>query len=291
MENNNYKLYNGELLQSDQVNFSSSNRSLRYGDGLFETIKVADSFPLFYRTHHSRFVRGLDVLQLTIPDTFNHNYFKEKLLDLIDKNNLSNGILRLQAFRSGKGTYKPETSSFDWIVEVSKEDDGPYYSPSADDYRIDLYTDFKKNFSPISFFKSSNAQVYVLAALSANQKGVNNLIIQNDNVFCIETIAENLFIYKNGVVTTPPVSDGPIEGVMRTMIKKLLKWNHINFQEKSITIDDILDAEECFLTNIAIGIQPVSLFREKEFSTKFSIGLREKLNERIATLISQKDKL
>jgi len=282
-------LWNGDIVDRTAVNFDSSNRAFRYGDGLFETIKVADSFPIFFRTHYSRLVRGIDALGMTIPEFFDLNFFKDKLLEVIDQNLIVNGTLRVQFIRSGKGVYTPESSLFDWLIEAVRTGvESPFYSEDAATYVIDIYSDVRKYHSPISFFKSSNALVYVLAGLAAKRKKVDNMIVQNNNNHCIETVAENLFLFKNGRVVTPPLSDGPIEGVMRTAVKKILKWNKIPFQEQSITIDDLLTAEECFLTNTFVGIQPVTQFRDKAYSSKFAIGLKGKLNERVAQLIADK---
>lgn len=279
-------LVNGRMQENAPL-FDATNRAFRYGDGLFETIKVAQSYPLFFRTHYSRLVRGLDSLGYTIPDTFTMQYFLEILLNLIRSNQVSHGTIRMQAYREGQGTYKAESNEFGYIAEIVQTHEQPFYTFSKHCERLGLCEEHKKDFSTISAFKSGNSLVYVLASLYAQQHHYDNVLLLNSDKKVLEGIAESIFLFSNGTLITPKVSDGCIEGVMRAMIKKIAKWNHIPLEEQSITVEEVLQADEVFLTNVTQGIIPVHEFKGKTYAFSFTDGLKLKLNERVAQIIEK----
>lgn len=278
-------LLNGEVYEG-AFSISSSNRAFRYGDAVFETIKVSQRHPLFYRSHYSRLVRGLDALQIHIPEDFTFQYFLHSLKNLLQAGKIENGAIRLQAWRSGKGSYTAKQNDFQWLAEVSSAEN-TFFQEEAGNYQLGVYQNLRKNYSAISEFKTSNAIPYVLAANFAQQQSLQNVLILNDQDNVVETVAENVFIYSDGMVTTPPLTDGCIDGIMRSMLKKIFIWNKIDFREESIRVQDVENAQEVFLTNSLKGIVPVSHFRQKHYFNAFSNGLQLKLNERIAQILEK----
>lgn len=280
-------IYNAVLKQG-KFAVDSSNRSFKYGDGLFETIKVAQGSPLFYRGHYSRLVRGLSALNYDVPLHFTLKYVHDALLKLIGEAKVYNGVIRLQAYRDGGGTYTPESSHFSWIAEIKQSaDNQPFYRWRDAEYQLGVYDDFLIQKSPIGFFKSSNALPYVLAGQYAKRQELDNVVLLNTNQNIVETIAENIFLYSNGVVSTPANSEGCIDGVLKSVIKKLCKWNKIDYVEGKFTIKDLQQAEEVFLTNTIKGIQSVTSFQDKQYITNFTKGLQLKLNERVSQILEK----
>lgn len=278
---------NGTITEGDYT-VLSTNRSFRYGDGLFETIKLLQGRPLFYRSHYSRLVRGLDALQIQIPEDFTLHYFYRSLNELAKNGNIKNGMLRIQAWRSGEGVYLPKENNFHWLIELFKdENDESFFQESNEMLHLGLFTKELKNVSTFSEFKTANALVYILAAHAAQKQQVDNVLILNRDENVVETIAENIFIYSHGVVKSPPVSDGCVNGIMRNVLKKIFLWNRIEFQETSITVHDVEAAQEVFLSNAIRGIVPVGQFKNKHYFNAFSNGLQIKLNERVAQLIER----
>lgn len=276
------------VLAKGKFKIESTNRSFKYGDGLFETIKVAQGSPLFYRAHYSRFVRGLDALKYDVPLHFTLKYLHDALIELIGESKVYNGVIRLQAFRDGEGTYTPDSSQFSWVADIkSSGDNQPFYRYSEDEYKLGVYDEFLVQESPISFFKSSNALPYVLAGQFAKQNKLHNVVLCNHQGHIVETISENIFLYSNGVVSTPSNRVGCIDGVLKSVIKKLCKWNQIDFVEQELTTFDMNQAEEIFLTNTIKGIQSVTFFQEKKYSTDFTRGLQLKLNERVSQILER----
>jgi branched-chain amino acid aminotransferase len=84
----------------------------------------------------------------------------------------------------------------------------------------------------------------------------------------------------NNVLITPPISDGALNGIMRKQILDLAKsLNDIEVVEKSISPFDLQKADELFITNVITGIQPITKYRKKSYSTNLANQLLIKLNE------------
>ena len=281
-----YYHYNGSVHKGEFL-LPTTNRSFRYGDAIFETIKLSQGYPLFYRSHYSRLVRGLDAIGVTIQENFTFLYLFNAIQELAKESQIHNGVVRIQAWRRGKGTYTSEQNNFDFLIELIQPSDEAFFSFSSDEYHLGICKAITKNYNVVSAYKTANALPYVIASNEAKEQNADNAILLNDKGHVVETVAENIFIYSTGVVKTPPVEDGCVDGIMRSTLKKLLKWNAIELKEESITVKDIEQAQEIFLTNSIKGIIPVSHFKDKRYFESFSKGLHFKLNERISQILER----
>ncbi len=98
----------------------------------------------------------------------------------------------------------------------------------------------------------------------------------------VESINGNIFIVKDGVVKTPPISEGCVKGVMRkTLIDFFANTSKYQFEESAISSFDIQKADEVFITNAIIGIQPVQKYRKKEFTAVISNSILKELSNLI----------
>jgi branched-chain amino acid aminotransferase len=106
----------------------------------------------------------------------------------------------------------------------------------------------------------------------------------NDSKNVVEALQGNIFMLQGNKLTTPPVSEGCLNGVMRKQILSLAKKiKNLEVVEEVISPFDLQKADELFITNVIKGIQPITQYRKKEFSTNISVELLEKLNEMIST--------
>jgi branched-chain amino acid aminotransferase len=147
---------------------------------------------------------------------------------------------------------------------------------------VDLFVDFKKSPSPLASIKSANSAIYVMAGVYKTQHQLDDCVLLNDRSQIIESISSNIFAVKNGVLYTPPVSDGCVNGVMRRKVIEIAQANKIAVYENSITQSVLLGADELFLTNTIKGIQWVVAYKQKRYFNNTSKKLVEKLNELVA---------
>jgi branched-chain amino acid aminotransferase len=102
----------------------------------------------------------------------------------------------------------------------------------------------------------------------------------NDSKNVVEALQGNIFMLLGRKLITPPVSEGCLNGVMRKQILALAKKiENLEVVEEVISPFDLQKADELFITNVIKGIQPITQYRKKIFSTAISIQLTEKLNE------------
>ena len=119
----------------------------------------------------------------------------------------------------------------------------------------------------------------VLSKLKAKEKGVDDLLILNDKMGIIESTSSNLFIVSNGVLYTPGLDLGCLGGTMRMQVINLALKHNIKVYECNISPQNLLAADEMFLTNAITGIVWVKSYRTKEYECDISKKLVSFLNE------------
>ena len=269
---------NGEVIPGSQLVLPASNRSYRYGEGLFETMKVADGRIILDDYHFERLETGMQLLQYKVPALFRKENIRKEIIYLCQKNNCENlARVRLSVSR-GSGGLLDSDNMFQYIVECWPLD-GP------DSYRsglvIDIYPDARKSCDVFSNLKSANYLPYVMAAqFSKENKLDESLILNVHERICDATIA-NVFWVKSEVIFTPPLSEGCIAGVMRRYLLENLQTSGFQVKEQKLETTDLGDANEIFLTNAIRGIRWVKQFRNKIFENTHSLKI---FNELITTL-------
>src|SRR5574340_877050 len=114
-----YLLLNGEERSSADPLFTSRNRSFRYGDGIFESMRMAGGKLCFAQRHMQRLMAGVNLLQLRLPDNFVTKSLEEWCQKLGEKNNISgNARIRLSVFRNDGGYYHPLVNDASWLLEM-----------------------------------------------------------------------------------------------------------------------------------------------------------------------------
>lgn len=273
--------HNGNYFTFDQPLVMPNNRAFRYGDGLFETIRIARSHPQFLKEHLQRLYKGMSVFKMKANPLFNESFFEQAILELAQKNGITtDGRVRLTIYRNEGGYYAPENNEVSYLLEASSLDEIDF-SLNTKGFTVDLFTEYKKPMSSLSSLKSANSAIYVLAGIHKNQNALDECVLMNDNGNVTEAISHNIFAVKNGVLYTPPVTDGCIDGIMREKIILIAQQNRIAVYENSIMQNVLLGADEFFLTNVITGIRWVVAYKQKRYFNSTSKKLVEKLNELI----------
>jgi branched-subunit amino acid aminotransferase/4-amino-4-deoxychorismate lyase len=278
----NFIIHNGNLIDVSKSGLSPENRAFLFGDGIFESIKVVNGKPLFVSTHHSRITEALRALRIDDDKHLTAEKLEQDILSLIDKCGIKEGArVRLTVFRNPGGFYLPEGSGFSYVITL-KADSVNFFQLNEEGLVVDLYPDIKKQITPLAYYKTLNCQNYILASIYAKERNLHDALMINENNNIIESTNSNLFIVSNGVLYTPAVSDGCVGGTMRMHIINLALENSIKVYECSLNPQNLLAADELFLTNAIRGIQWVSAYRMKRYFHKLSGTLLAKLNERVA---------
>jgi branched-chain amino acid aminotransferase len=210
-------------------------------------------------------------------------YFESQVLNLLNATTEieNNCRVRFSVFRVGGGLYLPKTNETQFIVTLSKLDN-VMYGVKEGVYEIELFKDFYITKQLLSTLKTNNKMVHITGSIFANENGYNNCLLLNNEKNVVEALQGNVFMLLNGELITPPLSDGCLNGIMRKQIIDIVsKIEGIKLVEKSISPFDLQKADELFITNVIMGIQPVTKYRKKEYKDEFALKLIGMLNAKI----------
>jgi branched-chain amino acid aminotransferase len=256
---------NGVLIPNDAYAIKVGNRAHLYGDGLFESIRVVNGRPINFENHYKRLTGGMKVLKMLANKNLTYEFLLNQIIELLEQNKIqAGGKVRLSIDRKQGGTYLPKTNEVDFFIEAYPLPHNEFILNEAG-YVIDLYDEMKKPINFLSNYKTKNGLIYIMSKLTAKEKNIDDLLLQNNKFGIIEGSSSNLFVVSNGVLYTPGLDLGCLGGTMRMQIINLAIQNNIKVYECNITPQNLLVADEVFLTNAIKGVIWVGSYRTKRY--------------------------
>ncbi|MFT5762471.1 MAG: branched-chain amino acid aminotransferase [Polaribacter sp.] len=274
--------YNGDLINKNDFSISVNNRAFKYGDGIFETMNVIHNNVVFWEDHYFRLMASMRMLRMEIPMEFTLEFIEQEILKTIPSR-LENkkSRVRLSIYRKDGGLYTPKTNEVDYLIEVSEN---TYQSKST--YCIDLFKDFYNYSGLLSTIKTTNRMLNTLASIYMQENELDNCVLLNENKGIVEATNANIFVIKGTEIKTPALEEGCIKGIVRKKVIEIIEKNdNYTIVETSISPFEMQKADEIFLTNSIIGIQPVTKYRKKEFNTE--IGEKLSANLKLQQIITK----
>jgi len=272
----------GRSVENYQANISVQNRGLLYGDSVFETIRAINGKIIFWEDHYFRLMASMRIMRMEIPVNFSPEFLEEEIQNLIRENNLESSPARIRftVYRKQGGYYSPETLNIEYVILAEKLPD-PFYLLNEDPYEVELFKDHYINSGLLSTIKSNNRAVNVLGSIYAKENSYQNCLILNENKSIVEALNGNIFLVKENKIKTPPLSEGALNGIVRKQILDIVKTiPNLEVEEVAISPFELQKADELFITNVIVGIQPITKYRKKEFGVEVSKELLSKLNMR-----------
>ena len=270
---------NGTILSADAPTIHPGNRGHLYGDGVFESIRIMAGKPLNLDNHIKRMLEGAKVIKMRIPTYYSTEFFEGKIQELIDMSGIrEGGRCRLSLDRITGGAYLPASNESTYYIEVNPYEVN-HFELNAKGLELDIYQDIKLQKNFLSNYKTKAGLTYVMAALSAKEKNLDDLFLSTEKGNILETSSCNIFIVSNGVLYTPGLDEGCLAGTMRMQIINLALANGIKVYECAILPQNLLAADEIFLTNAIRGINWVGGYRTKRFYNTMSRKLVVLLND------------
>ena len=269
---------NGKI-QDTNFQLSVSNRSFLYGDGVFETLKIVNNKILFFEDHYFRLMASMRIIRLEIPMSFTMEYIEEQILKLVEVMTIQNSArVRFTVFRNEGGFYLPTDNSVSFVIQATKLENIKYKILKSQ-FEVDLYKDFIIPKQLLSTLKTANKITHITASIYAKENQIDSCLLINETKNVIEAANGNLFMLMGNSLITPPISEGCLNGIMRKQIMAIAKQvDSIEVVEAAISPFDLQKADELFITNVIIGIQPITKYRKKEFEVRLANQLLEKLN-------------
>ena len=271
--------YNGQFIDKNEKVLSFNNRAFKYGDSFFETIRCVNGTPLFWEDHYFRIAGSFIVLKMSIPDSFNLDYFKDLIEELLEFNKLKNchSRVRISFFRSEGGCYLPHTNSLGFIIDTVILDTHNY-ELNETGLVLGFYKENLIYSNHISRLKSNNRLLNILASIYAKENNLDDVLLLNTNKNIVESTLGNIFIIKDGNIITPPIEQGCVDGVMR---KVLIEKTPFSIIQKQISISELLNADEVFISNVIRGIQWCASIDKKKYNKNNILNINRNLNQLI----------
>ncbi len=267
---------NGKIIPNSSAGVPADARAFRYGYGLFETMLVRDGSIRLEALHWARLKAGMETLGI-----HGHPHFFKELSvatqKIISRNrHEALGRIRVQVWPSSGGLYDGDAFSAQYCIETFPLD-ADMLLLNENGLTIGIAAGIVKPADAFSHIKSCNALPYALAARQAKAARWNDALLLNQHGRIADSSIANVFWLSNGVVCTPPLSEGCVAGVMRQHLLSLLPaWGYA-VGELAATTQTLIEAECIMLTNAVRGIRWVSAYCGQEKAAGPAAELHDKL--------------
>jgi len=274
------------LMEKGDKLFDTSNRSFKYGDGIFETMRLIKGKIMFWDDHYARLERGLNYLKIDIT-LKGKDFWEEEIERLVVKNHYTEARIKLVVYRDSPGLYTPMGNRLGFIIEGLSYDNSEYnFSPEG--ISLDIFkTDFKA-ISPVSNLKTTSALLFVLASIEKKERKIGELVVLNTAKRVCEGTASNIFLRIGEAVHTPSLEEGCLDGVMRKQIINFFSQKNNAVSQGEITVEMLEKADEIFLTNTISGVQSIGRLKGKTLKNSTAIELQNYLKY-LVSQITQKN--
>jgi branched-chain amino acid aminotransferase len=263
---------NGKLIPANEPALMVDNRGFRYGDGLFETMKMINGKITLEKLHFERLFNGIKLLKFQAPALLKPAKLKTEILSTCKKNKCELlARVRLSVFRGNGGLYD-ETKNLQYIIEC-RPADRTVNQVNKKGLIIDVFPDLQKTCDVFSNLKSANFLPYVLAAEFAKNHKLNDCLVSNVKGQIADATIANVFLVKKDLIITPALTEGCVNGVMRRYLLEKLRTASYDVREGVVTRNDLESFDEVFLTNAIYGIKWVKQFRNKRYGNSETIKI------------------
>ncbi len=253
-----YSLVNNKIIAKDDAVISSDDRAFRFGDSTFQSIKIHNGILYDIDSYLTRLFEAADILGFDYD--FDINELKKNLKELVDKNNIDNGTLRINLSRGvGSMGYLPAKNIEAILVANCYDTTLNKINKDTIGVSEHMLWDVPMEFAKVKNIRSIN---YILTKIDANKKGFYDDVILTKEGYVSECSSSNIFWLKDKVIYTPDHDLGIYPGNIR---EKILA----NFDVKlaKANIDELVNSDEIFLTNSNILVKNISkiIFNDKEY--------------------------
>lgn len=243
---------NGKFLPEEQAVVSVLDRGFLYGDGLFETIRVANGMPFRWKQHMERLRGGVGFLRMRLP--WEAEEIRQMAHKLVEENGLWEGVLRIGLSRGvGRRGYSPQGAGQPTLVMSLH----PLIA-KPQSWRL-VTTNYRVwPGDPLSQFKTSNKLPQVLARAEAEERGAEEGLLLTPSGMIAEATSGNIFWTREGVVETPPREVGILPGITRAVILELCGRLGVATREALLAPDAVAEVQGMFVSLSSWGLVNVS---------------------------------
>ncbi|MFT8709528.1 MAG: D-amino-acid transaminase [Sporolactobacillus sp.] len=245
-------LYNDSFLAREQGKVDMEDRGYQFGDGIYEALRIYNGQMFLLDLHMKRLERSARELRLELPYSFAH--LRENLSQLIQKNELVDGYIYFQITRGAIARkHRFPEKKIPCVVTGSVEATGKEDDLHARGMKVSLIDDIRWLRCDI---KTLNLLGNVLANQQAYEEGSDDAILHRNGIVTEGTTC-NAFIVKDGTLVTHPADHMILNGITRLFVLQLAERLGIPVEERTYTTDELLNADEAFITSTGVRVTPV----------------------------------
>ena len=249
----------GELVEWENANVSVMTHTLHYGTGVFEGMRARNTDKgtsiQFLDDHVDRLYRSAEAYNLEIP--FNKNVISNAIKEIVKINNLKSAYIRPLVF-FGDGEMGLLPKDIPVRVAIAAWEWGAYLGDDAGSQGVNVCISDWQRISPKSFKPFAKGvggyMNSTLAKIDAVKQGFDDAIMLSDNGTVAEGSGQNIFIYKNNQLLTPPIETGALGGITRKTVMEIANYLDIIVTEQDLSPSDLFSSEEIFFTGTATEI-------------------------------------
>lgn len=272
------KIYlNGQFVEKEKAVISIFDHGFLYGDGVFEGIRVYEGNVYKLEEHIDRLYESAHSIMLEIPHS--KAEFSQIVVDTICENELSSAYIRVVVSR-GKGDLGLDPRNCEAPTVIVIAEPLAIYSEQLYEKGLRLASVVNRRSSPDVLnpqIKSLNYLNNILVKLSSVQADADEALILNRDGYVTEGSADNIFIVKKGIIKTPPIYLGALEGITRNAIIDIAEEIGLQVEQEPFTLHDVYIADEVFLTGTAAEVIPVVTVDGREIGNGYPGPLTNQL--------------
>jgi len=276
----------GEYYPKSEAKISVFDHGFLYGDGVFEGIRAYNGIVFKLKEHIDRLYSSARAIMLEIP--LSKEEMIEAVLETLRKNDLRDAYIRLVITRGigdlGLDPRKcPKPSVIIIAVPLLR-----LYDEEKRRQGISMIVSWTRR-DPVDAtsheIKSLNYLNSILAKIEANNAGVDEALILDANGYICEATGENIFIVKNGKLYTPPRTSGALPGITAGVIKRIAKNLGYEVIERNLTVTELYEADEAFLTGTGAEIMPIREVNKRKIGEGKMGPITEKILEEFKRIV------
>lgn len=266
--------FNGGFYPWDAPLLTAQNRSFKWGDGLFETMKVYRGKLLLQKLHFERLFSSLQLLGIEKGKDFTQEGLVQNIFELCTQNNCT------ACARIRLAVYRNDDNSAGYLIEaIPLDEEINNWQPQGQ--VVVLYPYIKKSMDAYANIKSANFLPYVLAQKFAEEQNADDAIVLNSNNSICDSSKANIFLIKDKEIFTPALHQGCVNGIMRRVVIEEIKKLGYRLHHDEVKEEQLLEADEVFLTNAIQIIRWVGQYKESHYSCTHT----RKIFEAVSTTI------
>ena len=268
---------NGHFINEQKATVSVNNRSFRYGDGCFETIKLMHGKVLQPQYHTGRLFASLAQLYFDCPSYFTPTYIIQRIEELAAKNQHQTlARIRVTVFRGDGGLYDPSNMRPNLLIQswpLNEENN----QLNSNGLVLDIYRDGHKACDTLANIKSNNYLLYAMAAIAAKAQHCNDMLVLNQHGRVADSSIANLWLVEGDTLVTPALTEGPVSGTVRRYLLENAASKGFSTIESAVTEERLLAADEVFLTNAIYGLKWVQRIGNQAYGSKWAAKIHAQL--------------